>query len=157
MAATNPSPSPPPYLLNGLWASNPSPLRLVLPMDLWCSPWSKGVLRTICGCCSVSKSHSALCYPMNYSTSGFPVLHSLPEFAQTHVHRVGDAILPSHPLSSPSPPAFNLSKHQGLFQWVSSSCQMAKVLELQLQHQSCGASIMAACSWETSLLWHCDL
>ena len=76
-----------------------------------------------------------LCDPMDYSTPGFPVLHHLLEFAQTHVHRVGDAIQPSHPLSSPSP-AFSLSRHQGLFQWVSSSHQVAEVLELQLQHQS---------------------
>ena len=62
--------------------------------------------------------------------------HQLPEFTQTHVHWVGDAIQPSHPLSSPSPPAFNLSQHQGLFQWVSSSHQVSKVLELQLQHPS---------------------
>ena len=67
---------------------------------------------------------------------GFPVHHQLPELAQIHVHQVGDAIQPSHPLSSPSPPAFNLSQHQGLFQWVSSSHQVAKMLELQLQHQS---------------------
>ena len=59
-----------------------------------------------------------------------------PGFTQTHVHRVGDAIQPSHPLSSPSPPALNLSQHQGLFNWVSSLHQVAKVLELQLQHQS---------------------
>ena len=62
--------------------------------------------------------------------------HQLPELAQTHVHRVGDAIQPSHPLMSPSPPVFNVSQHQGIFQGVSSSYQMAKVLELQLQHQS---------------------
>ena len=62
--------------------------------------------------------------------------HQLPEFTQTHVYWVGDAIQPSHPLSSPSPPAFNLSQHQGLFQWVSSSHQVFKVLELQLQHPS---------------------
>ena len=74
--------------------------------------------------------------PMDCSTPGFPVHHHLPELAQTHVHRVGDAIQPSHPLSSPSPPAFNLSQHQGLFQWGSSSHEVAKVLELQLQHQS---------------------
>ena len=66
---------------------------------------------------------------------GFPVLHYLPEFAQTHVHWVGDAIQPSHPLSSPSP-AFSLSRHQILFQWVSSSNQVVKGLEFQLQHQS---------------------
>ena len=74
--------------------------------------------------------------PMDCSTPGFPVHHQLPELAQTHVHWVGEAIQPSHPLSSPSPLAFNLSQHQGLFQWVSSSHQVAKVLEFQLQHQS---------------------
>ena len=78
----------------------------------------------------------ALCNPMDCSTPGFPVHHQLAEFTQTHVHQVGDAIQPSHPLSAPSPPAFNLSQHQGLFQWVSSSHQMTKVLEFQLQHQS---------------------
>ena len=77
-----------------------------------------------------------LCNSMGSSTPGFPVHHQLPEFAQTHVHRVGDAIQLSHPLLSPSPPAFNLSQHQGLFQWVSSSHQVAKVLEFQLQHRS---------------------
>ena len=80
-----------------------------------------------------SQSCLTLCNPMNCSTLGFPVLHCLPEFAQTHVHRVGDSTQPSHPLSSPSPPALSLSQHQGLFQWVSSSHQVAKVLELQLQ------------------------
>ena len=69
-----------------------------------------------------------LCDPMNCSTAGLPVHHQLPEFTQTHVHWVGDAIQPSHPLSSPSPPTFSLSQHQGLFQWVSSSHQVAKVL-----------------------------
>ena len=77
-----------------------------------------------------------LCDPMDCSTLGFPVHHQLPELAQTHVHWVGDAIQPSHPLLSPFPPAFNLSQHQGLFKWVSSSHQVAKVLEFQLQHQS---------------------
>ena len=67
---------------------------------------------------------------------GLPVCHQLLEFTQTHVHRVGDVIQPSHPLSSPSPPALNLSQHHGLFQWVSSSHQVARVLEFQLQHQS---------------------
>ena len=74
--------------------------------------------------------------PMDCSTSGLPVHRQLPELAQTHVHRVSDVIQPSHPLSSPSPPAFSLSQHQGLFQWVSSSHQVAKLLEFQLQHQS---------------------
>ena len=73
---------------------------------------------------------------MNCSTPGLPVHHQLPEFTQTHVRRVGDAIQPSHPLLPPSPPAPNPSQHQGLFQWVSSSHQVAKVLEFQLQHQS---------------------
>ena len=77
-----------------------------------------------------------LCAPMDCSTPGFPVHHRLLKHAQTHVHRVGDTIQPSHPLSSPSPPAFSLSQHQGLFQWVSYSHQVAKVLEFQLQHQS---------------------
>ena len=77
-----------------------------------------------------------LCDPVNCSTPGFPVHHQLLELAQTHVHWVGDAIQPSRSLSSPSPPAFNLSQHQGLFKWISSFHQVAKVLELQLQHQS---------------------
>ena len=85
---------------------------------------------------SVTQLCPTLCNPMNCSTPGLPVHHQLLGFTQTHVHRVGDAIQPSHPLSSPSPPAFNLSQHQGPFKWVSSSHQVAKVLELQLQHQS---------------------
>ena len=85
---------------------------------------------------SVAQSCPTLCDPMNRSTPGLPVHHQLPEFTQTQVHRVGDAIQPSHPLSTPSPPAPNPSQHQGLFQWVNSSHQVAKVLEFQLQHQS---------------------
>ena len=85
---------------------------------------------------SVAQSCPTLCNPMNCSTPGLPVHHQLLESTQTHVHKVGDAIQPSHPLSSPSPPALNLSPHQGLFKWVSSSHQVAKVLEFQLQHQS---------------------
>ena len=81
---------------------------------------------------SVAQSCLTLCNPMDCSVPGFPVHHQLPELAQTHVHQVSDAIQPSHPLSSPSPPAFNLSQHQDLFQGVSSSHQVAKVLELQL-------------------------
>ena len=73
---------------------------------------------------------------MDCSTPGVPVHHQLPQSTQTHVHWVGDAIQPSHPLSSPFPPALNLSQNQGLFKWVSSSHQVAKVLEFQLQHQS---------------------
>ena len=84
-------------------------------------------------------------YPLQYSVTqsvqsvvshSLRPHHQLPEFPQAHVHWDGDAIQPSHPLSSPSPPAFSLSQHQGLFQWVSSSHQIAKVLEFQLQHQS---------------------
>ena len=85
---------------------------------------------------SVTQPCPTLCDPMNRSTPGLPVYHQLPESTQTHVHRVSGAIQPSHPLSSPSPPTFNLSQHQGLFKWVSSSHQVAKVLEFQLQHQS---------------------
>ena len=86
--------------------------------------------------CSVTQLCLTLCDPMDYSTPGFPVLHHLPELAQIHVHRVSDAIQLSHPLSSPSPPAFNLSQHWGLFQRVDSLHQVAKVLEFQLEHQS---------------------
>ena len=81
---------------------------------------------------SVAQSCLTLCDPMNCSMPGLPVHHQLPEFTQTHVHRVGDAIQPSHPLSSPSPPASNPSQHQSLFQWVSSLHEVAKVLEFQL-------------------------
>ena len=81
---------------------------------------------------SVAQSCSTLGDPVNCSSPGLPVHHQLPEFTQTHVHRVGDAIQPSHPLSSPSPPAPNPSQHQSLFQWVNSSCKVAKVLEFQL-------------------------
>ena len=80
---------------------------------------------------SVVQLCPTLCDPMDWSTPGLPVHHQLPEFTQAHVHWDSDAIQPSHPLSSPSPSAFNLSQHQGLFQWVSSSHQVAKVLELQ--------------------------
>ena len=78
---------------------------------------------------SVQFSHSVVfdCDPMNCSMPGLPVYHQFPEFTQTHVHRIGDAIQPSHPLSSPSPPAPNPSQHQGLFQWINSSQEVAKV------------------------------
>ena len=81
---------------------------------------------------SVVQSCPTLCNPMNCNTPGLPVHHQLPEFTQTHVHRVGDAIQPSHPLSSPSRSAPNSSQHHGLFQWVNSSHEVAKVLEFQL-------------------------
>ena len=92
-------------------------------------------------CCSVVQSYPSLCDPMDCSTPGFPVLHQLPELAQTHAHRVGDAIQPYHPLSFTSHPAFNLPQHQGLFHWVSSSRQVASrirasasVLPVNVQH-----------------------
>ena len=81
---------------------------------------------------SVTQSCLTLCDSMNCSTPGFPVHHQFPEFTQTHIHRVGDAIQPSHPLSSPSPLAPNPSQHPSLFQWVNSSHEVAKVLEFQL-------------------------
>ena len=84
----------------------------------------------------VTQSCLTLCNPMDCSTPSLPVHHQFPEFTQSHVHWLHDAIQPSHPLSSPSPPNFNLCQHQGLFKWVSSSQQVAKVLEFQLQHQS---------------------
>ena len=85
---------------------------------------------------SVTQSCLTLCDPMDCSTPGIPVHYQLSEFSQTHVHWVGDAIQPSHPLLSPSFPASDLSQHQGLFKWVSSSHQVAKMLEFQFQHQS---------------------
>ena len=94
-----------------------------------------GLLLNLACCCSVSKSCLTLWDPMYCSRPGFPVLHYLLEFAQTHIHWVDDAIQPFHPLS-PSSPALNLSQHQGLVQGIGFSHQVAKVLELQLQHQS---------------------
>ena len=85
---------------------------------------------------SIAQSCPTLCDSKNRNTPGFPVHHRLLEFTQTHVHWVSDAIQPSHPLSSPSLPSLNLSQHQGFFKCVSSSHQVAKVLEFQLQHQS---------------------
>ena len=85
---------------------------------------------------SVAQSRLTLYDPVDCSTPGFPVHHQLLGPTQTHGHQFSDAIQPSHPLSSPSPPVPNPSQHQGLFQWVSSSQQVAKVLEFQLQYQS---------------------
>ena len=107
----------------------PGPVSLLIASEFTRSPRA-------CCCCLVAQWCPGLCNPMDCSMPGFPALHHLPEFAQTHLHWVGDAIQPSCPLASPSSPAFNLSQHQGLFQWVGSSHQMAKVLEHQLQHQS---------------------
>ena len=83
---------------------------------------------------SVAQSCLTVCNPMDCSMPGLPVHYQLPEFTQTHVHRISDAIQPSHLLSSASPPTFNLSQHEGLFQRVSSSHQVAKILEFHLQH-----------------------
>ena len=99
---------------------------------------------------SLTQSCPTLCDPMNCSTPRLSVHHQLPEFTQTHVHWVGEAIQLSHPLSSPS--ALNLSQHQGLFQWVSSSHQVAKVLELQLQHQSFQWILRTDFLWD-GLVW----
>ena len=85
---------------------------------------------------SVTQSCMTLWDFMDCTTPGLPVHHQLQELAQTYVHRIGDVVQPSHPLSSPSPPVFNLSQHQCLFQWINSSHQVAKVLEVQPQHQS---------------------
>ena len=102
---------------------------------------------------SVAQSCRTLCDPMNRSTPGLPVHHQLPESTQTHAHRAGDAIQPSHPLSSPSPPTFNHSQHQGLFKWVSSLHQVAKVLGLQ--HQSFQWIFRTHFLW-AGLVWSCS-
>ena len=107
------------FLLDLLW------LEIGLPHFLSCWKSLMHNWRFSVQFSSVTQS-VRLCNPLNCSTPGLPVHHQLPEFTQTHVHWVGDAIQPSHPLSSPSPPAFNLSQHQGLFQWVSSFHQVAK-------------------------------
>ena len=104
---------------------------------------------------SVAQPCLTLCDPVDCSTPGFPVHHQLPELVQTHVHWVSDAIQPSHPLSSPFPPAFNLSQHQGLFQWVSSLHQVAKALEFQLQDQSF-RWIFRTDFLEDWLVWSCS-
>ena len=95
---------------------------------------------------SVAQSCPALCDPMDRSTPDLPVPHQLPESAQTHVHCVGDAIQPSHPLSSPSPPALNLSQHQGLFKWVSTLHQEANILVFQLKEfKNKGCLLLSFC------------
>ena len=107
------------------------------PVSLSPPGWQAGSLPLAlpCHCCSLAQSYPILCDPMDCSMPGFPVPHQPSKLAQTHVHWVNDAIQPSRPLSSPSP-AFNLCKHQGLFQWVNSLHQVNKILDLQLYHQS---------------------
>ena len=112
---------------------------LYLHLPTWMHTHTNKICSSItknCCCCSVAQSCPTLWSLMYCSTPGLPVLHYLPEFAQSHVHQVGDAIQLSPPLSSLSPLAFNLSQNHGLFQWVGSSHQVAKILELHLQLQS---------------------
>ena len=109
-----------------LWKHFPGPCSLTKLSSFW----------AVCECVC-AQSCLALCDPEGCSASGLPVHHRLPELTQTHVHWVGDAIQPSHPLLSPFPPTFNLSQHQSLFKWISFSHHVAKGLELQLHHQSC--------------------
>ena len=119
----------------------------------WYNNYSQFVVKMIKRPCklvqfrSVTHSCRTLCDPMNFSTPGFPGHHHLPELAQTHIHWVCDAIQPSHPLSSPSPPALNLSQPQDLFKWVNSLHQVDKVLEFQHQHHSFQWTL------RTDLLW----
>ena len=111
----------------------PAPCSSSLESGRWLqNKNSQGLYRCSVLFRSVVQSCPTLCDPMNHSTPGLPVHHQLPEFTQTHVHRVSDAIQPSHPLSSPSPPDPNPSQHQGLFQWVNSWRKVAKVVEFQL-------------------------
>ena len=121
-------------ILNETSISIEDPQRLAL--DVVGKKWIFRLIKETLQFSSVAQSCLTLCDPMNCSTPDLPVHHQLWEFTQTHVHRISDAIQPSHPLLSPSPPALNLSQHQGLFQGVSSSHQVAKLLEFQLQHQS---------------------
>ena len=124
----------------------PSPTPRVYPnscaLSRWCHPAISSPVVPFSSCpqsfpasvqfSSVTQLCPTLCDPMKHSTPGLPVHHQLPEFTQAHVHHVGDAIQPSHPLLSPSPTAPNPSQHQSLFQWVNSSHEVAKVLEFQL-------------------------
>ena len=107
-----------------------------MSVSLCLMQWDAPVLGASVQFSSVTQSCPTLCDPLNCSTPGLPVHHQLPEFTQTHVHRVGDAIQPFHPLSSPFPPTPSPSQHQSLFQWVNSSHEVAKVLEFQLEHHS---------------------
>ena len=122
-----------------------SPQTTILPFCTsfswgWCWSWPFTQCYSICSLCSYSVQFSSVAQSSVVSNSlrppNLPIHQQLLEFTQTHVHWVGDAIQPSHPLSSPSLPTLNLSQHHGLFKWVTSSHQVAKVLEFQFQHQS---------------------
>ena len=114
------------------WLGDQTHISCIGRWFLYCWATRKALLKDSVQFSSVAQPCLTLCDPMNRSTPGLPVHHQLPEFTQTHIHRVSDAIQPSHHGSSPSPPAPNLSQHQGIFQWVNSSSEVPKVLELQL-------------------------
>ena len=129
-----------PVVMHGCesWTVKKPEHRRIDAFELWCwrrllrvlwtaRRWNQSVQFS-----SIAQWCLTVCDPMNHSTPGLPIHHQLSKFTQTHVHRVGDAIQPSHPLSSPSPPAPNPSQNQDLFQWVNSSYEVAKVLEFQL-------------------------
>ena len=119
------------------WGCKESEMTEWLSFILICKYVKKFWFKSIMICLmSITQLCLTLCDSMDYTKPGFPVHHQLPELAQTDVHCIGDAIQSSHPLLSPSLPAFSLSKYQGLFQWISSLHQVPKVLEFQHQHQS---------------------
>ena len=131
----------PEYFQNSLWKCSwkkkcETSVYVFAPGNLKVIEQHYGYLKICIQISSVAQSCPTLRDPMDCSMSGLPIHHQLPEFTQTHVPWVRDAIQPSHSLSSPYPSAFNHSQHQGLFKWVISSHQVAKVLELQIQHQS---------------------
>ena len=119
---------------DGYWGNQPCDCRIEISVP---SPWPSGREEGL-EVESITNTQSCLtfCNPMNCNMPGFPVLHNLAEFGQTHFYWISNAIIPPHPLLSPSPPAFYLSQYLGLFLWVGSSQQVVKVLELQLQHLS---------------------
>ena len=142
------------------FAKTPEKVKVAV-LECWSTGgWTAGILNrpipcsrlswNCCSCCSVAQLCPTL-WPHGLQHPGLPVLYYLLKFAQIHVHWVDDAIQPSHPLSSPSPPALNLSQHQGLFQWVGSSRQVAKVLELW--HQGMVGHLLSLSSEGTSCDW----
>ena len=139
---SSPAPNPSQHQSLFQWVNSSHEVAKVLEFQLrackktWSKIWTTIVLLFTTVFSSVAQSCPTLCDPMNCSTPGLPVYHQLPDFTQTHVHRVSDAIQPSQPLLSPSPPAPNPSQHQSLFQWVNSSHEVVKVVEFQLWHHS---------------------